>query len=376
MSARNFALAFGLVAALAQGAAAQERQAFAIGGVAQSYSFASGFGVESTALLIAPVAYTLPVTRQFTVDLYGAYAHGTVKLENATHTLQGIVDTRVRASLAVAPWAVLSAAVNLPTGNASHDSEEAIVANALSMELLGFREALWGTGFGFTSGIATASRIGDTGVGFGASYRVAGEFEPSSEQSLKYTPGNEARVRVALDQNIGAYNKLTFGITFQNYADDKVDGRNLFAPGNRIRGDLSYSFRASPASTWTIFVADVHREHGDVTLQLAQSGAVVGDTTFEAGQQNLAVAGFAGALRIGSLDLRPSADARLLTRESGEEEGWLAGIGTDIPFRAGTTEIVPSVRFSYGQLEGANTDERASFWGGELGLMLRWGGGR
>ena len=355
-------------------AAAQERPAFAAGAIGQGYSFGGETGVESATLLLLPVAFTLPVSRGLTLDLYGAYARGAVNLEDETHTLQGIVDTRLRASYAVTPWAVVSAAVNLPTGNATHDSEEAIVASALSMELLGFREALWGTGFGFTTGVSTAARFGSTGLGIGASYRVASEFEPSEEQAFKYTPGNEVRVRVALDQNVGVNNQLTLGVTFQNYAEDKVDGRNLFAPGNRIRGDLAYSFRTSPTSTWTFYVADVHRENGDVTLQLAQGGTAVGDTTFEAGHQNMAVIGLAGAMRMGTLALRPSADARLLTRESGEEEGWLAGVGTDIPFRMGNTEVVPSVRLSYGQLEGASTDQRDGFWGGEIGLMLRFGG--
>lgn len=353
--------------------AAQERTAFAVGGIGQGYSFGSESGVESATLLLLPVAFTMPVSRGLTLDLYGAYARGAVNLENETHTLQGIVDTRLRASYAVTPWAVISAAVNLPTGNATHDSEEAIVASALSMELLGFREALWGTGFGFTTGVSTAGRFGNTGLGIGASYRVASEFEPSEEQAFKYTPGNEVRLRVALDQNVGTNNKLTLGVTFQNYAEDKVDGRNLFAPGNRIRGDLAYSFRTSPTSTWTFYVADVHRENGDVTLQLTQGGTAAGDTTFAAGHQNMAVVGFAGAMRMGTLALRPSADARLLTRESGEEEGWLAGIGTDIPFRTGNTEVVPSVRLSYGQLEGASSDERNGFWGGEFGLMIRFG---
>lgn len=373
MNAKTMAAIAALMVMSAQAGLAQERPAVAVGGIGQGYSFGSDNGVESATLLLTPVAFTLPVSRGLTLDLYGAYARGAVKAGSETHTLQGIVDTRVRASYAVTPWAVVSAAVNLPTGKATHDSEEAIVASALSMELLGFREALWGTGFGFTTGVSTAGRFGSTGLGIGASYRVASEFEPSEEQAFKYTPGNEVRIRAALDQNVGANNKLTLGVTFQNYAEDKVDGRNLFAPGNRIRGDLSYSFRASNTSTWTFYVADVHRENGDVTLQLTQNGTATGDTTFEAGRQNMAVVGFAGSLRMGTLALRPSADARVLTRESGEEEGWLAGIGTDIPFRSGRTEIVPSVRVSYGQLESASSDVKNGFWGGELGLMLRFG---
>lgn len=376
MTARNSLIAIALLAVSAQGATAQESRAFAIGATAQGYSFADGLTVESAILLMTPLAFTTPVTRTLTLDLYGAYARGQVDLgDDKSYTLEGIVDTRIRASLAVTPWAVLSAAVNLPTGNATHDDDEAIVANVLSTEILGFREALWGTGFGFTTGVATASRFGNTGLGFGASYRVASEFEPSAEQAFKYTPGNEARARLALDHNIGN-SKLTLGLTFQNYSEDKVDGRNLFAPGNRWRADVTYSFRATPTSTWTLFLADVRRENGDVTLRIVDNaGNPVADSTFAAGQQNLAVAGIAGAMRLGSLNMRPSADVRLLTRESGVDEGWLAGIGSDFPMRRGSTDIIPNLRFSYGQLEGA-TDDRHNVLGGELGITLRWGGSR
>lgn len=376
MKARNCIIGAALLATLAQTADAQESRAFAVGVVGQGYSLGGDLRTESAVLLMAPIAFTAPLTSQLTLDLYGAYARGDVKLRDGdSYTLQGIVDTRIRASFAATPWAVISASVNLPTGNATHDTDEAIVASVLSTEILGFREALWGTGFGFTTGVATASRFGNTGLGFGASYRVASEFEPSAEQSLKYTPGNEARVRLALDQNVGA-NKLTLGLTFQNYSDDKVDGQNLFAPGNRWRADATYSFRASSTATWTLFVTDVRRENGDVTLRIVDpSGNPVADSTFTAGQQNLLVGGIAGAMRLGSLTVRPSADVRLLTRKSGQDEGWLAGFGSDFPMRRGSTDIIPNLRVSYGQLEGVN-DERHGVFGGEAGLTLRWGGSR
>lgn len=377
MTARKSLLGLAVFAALAQPLAAQQDQrAIAVAAIGQGYSFAEGIATESAVLLITPVAFTMPVSRSLTLDLYSAYARGDVTFRGGdSYTLQGIVDTRIRASLSATPWAVVSASVNLPTGNATHDNEEAIVANALSSEILGFREALWGTGFGFTTGVATASRFGETGIGFGASYRVASEFEPSAEQTFKYTPGNEARVRLALDRNIGA-NKFTAGVTFQNYSDDKVDGRNLFAPGNRWRADVTYSFRTSPTSTWTLFFTDVRRENGDVTLRIEDAaGNPVSDSTFQAGQQNLAVAGVAGAMRLGAINMRPSVDVRLLTRESGQDEGWLAGFGSDFPIRRGGTDIVPNVRVNYGQIEGT-TDERHNVIGGEVGITLRWGGGR
>jgi hypothetical protein len=370
MNMRSVLIGLALFATQTPTAFAQ-RQTFGVVPAVQYYRFADELDVQSARLFIVPVGYELSLSSRLTIDAYGAFARGDVEVGNETHTLQGIVDTRVRASIAATPWAVLTLGVNIPTGKASHDESEAIVASALSTELLGFREALWGTGLGFTTGIATASRIGETGIGFGASYRLASEFEPIADSAFTYTPGNEARVRLALDRNIGT-SKLTFGVTFQNYTADEAQGRQLFAPGNRFRVDGTYSFRTSNTSTWTLFATDVWRENGDVTLPL-QAGTVLTDTTFQAGQQNLAVFGLAGSVQLGSrTSLQPAADFRLLTRDSGAGEGWLVAAGTDLPIRRSGFEVVPNFRVSYGQLEDAN-DEKHPFWGGEVGLALRFG---
>jgi hypothetical protein len=367
----NLRMALALVGAIGLSVSTAQAQQYTFGVMpsAQHYSFGDEMDVQSARLLIVPAALEVKLGSRLTVDAYGAFARGDVDVGDRTHTLQGVVDTRVRASLAATPWAVITVGVNIPTGNATHDASEAIVASALSTELLGFREALWGTGFGFTSGIATAWRMGETGVGFGASYRVAGEFEPVADSAFTYAPGNEARVRLALDRNFGN-SKLTFGVTFQNYSADHARGRELFAPGNRFRVDGTYSFRSSNTTTWTLFATDVWRENGDVTLPASGGGF----ETFRAGQQNLAVVGLAGALRLSArTSLQPSADFRLLTRESGEGEGWMVAAGTDIPLRRSSLELVPKLRASYGQIEGSTSDEKSGFWGGEIGLALRFG---
>ena len=371
MKLRSWLIPITLLAVSVQDVQAQ-RHSLAISPSVQNYSLADEMDVQSARLYIVPVALDFALSDKLALDLYSAYARGEAKAGDETYTLQGIVDTRVRASWTATPWAVVTLGVNIPTGNASHTASEAIVASALSTELLGFREALWGTGLGITTGIATASRIGETGVGFGVSYRMASEFEPIADSAFAYAPGNEARVRLAIDRNIGS-SKLTFGVTFQNYTADEAQGRQLFAPGNRFRVDGTYSFRAGPTSTWTLFATDVWRENGDVTLGLAQGGTIIGDTTFQAGQQNLAVFGIAGAMQLGGgYSVHPMADFRLLTRDSGEGEGWLGAIGADLPMRRSSVEFVPNLRLSYGEIED-RSDTRHPFWGVDAGLTLRFG---
>jgi hypothetical protein len=72
--------------------------------------------------------------------------------------------------------------------------------------------------------------------------------------------------------------------------------------------------------------------------------------------------------------MRPTADVRMLTREEEGGEGWIAGIGTDLPLRWGSFDVFPSARFLFGKLQ-AGTDATFGATGGEIGLSLRWGGG-
>lgn len=370
-----------LVALSGASAQAQQGSSLGAGAQVQSYTFGEGLGVERATLYLAPLAYRQPFGSRLSVDLYGAYARGEVVLgagdSDTTYSLSGVVDTKVRANWAATPWAVFSLALNLPTGNSGHSTEEAVVASILANDLLGFREANWGVGFGLTSGVATAYRVGEWGVGVGASYRLANEFEPRSDTTLSYSPGDEARLRVAVDRTV-AGNKLTAGFSLQRFSTDQLDQRDLFQAGNRWRGDVTYSFRTGRAATWTAYLSDVWRERGDLNLDVVdQNGAVVGDTLVRTGHQNLLIGGVAGAINVSpALSVRPAADVRVQTRSEGGGTGWLAGVGADFPYRLrADLSIIPQVRVQGGELDAAAQDGSTtvhSLLGAELGLTVRW----
>lgn len=378
MSARTFGALLLLATSAPAALFAQQpaSPAIATGAYFQGYDFDAGLPVEGVNLFIVPVGVELPLGSRVGIDVYSAYAHGAVKQDGVIRTLSGVVDTRLRGSFTLAQSTVLTFGLNLPTGQSTHDAGEALVASALSSDLLGFREANFGIGTGVTTGIATATRLGEWGLGLGGSYRYSGGFEPRADTGFTYTPGDEIRGRLALDRTV-AGNKLTIGAMVQHFGEDQVDDRDLFRSGLRVRGDLAYGFRTSATATWQLYLADIWRESGDLRLDLVDgNNAVIGDSTINTPSQNLLIAGVGGAFRIGNQVIRPSLDGRLLTREKvgGTEggDGWLVGFGLDAPVRAlGRFEIIPRGRIAAGAIDDTGGEAR-SFWGGEVGGTLRW----
>jgi hypothetical protein len=379
---RIAALTIALAATLTSSAAAQGTLGLEAG--YKGYSFKPGLGAKAAELFIVPVAVRVPITNTVQADVYGAWARGQVERDGVKYRLAGPVDTQLKASWAARPWAIVSLALSVPTGKETHSNNEAVVAAVLASDLLGFRESTWGTGMAVTTGIATARRVGQWGLGVGASYRLASGFDPSSEQDLTYEPGSEMRIRVGADRNVGETGKVSAGITVQSFAKDQVaegdaDSRNLFRAGDRLMVDGSYAFRVG-SQTWTAFASDLWREKGDLFLSLIDgTGTVVGDSTVATGSQNLVVAGVVGAIPIGSsYRLRPSADLHLQTRSepngSSEGSGWIFSVGADFPLRIlGTYDIFPRARVSTGSLKGVDLKNHG-VTGGEIGLTVRWGG--
>lgn len=353
------------------------QQAIGVSADYRGLSFGKGSAADAAQLLVVPLAVRYEVTPSLALDLYAAWAQGKAQQNDVAYTLSGLVDTQVKATYRATPWALLSVKANLPTGHATHDGQEAVVASVLSSDLLGFRESTWGMGTGITSSVATAVRAGGFGIGMAAAYSVNGQFQPSSEESLKYQPGNETLVRVGIDRNIGT-STLTAGGTFMTYTSDRADGTNLFQAGKRVRVDAAYEFR-SAAGVWTLYAADLWREHGDVTLPFVDTtGATVGDTTYATPSQNLLAVGFQGAVGLGgSYVFRPAVDLRLQTRgdpqRNNQGSGWIVGVGGDFPLRVfGSYDFFPKAQILFGSAKDPTGADRGIL-GLEVSATVRWG---
>lgn len=365
----------GVVLLVATPAQAQ-RPTAGMGAEYRGVSFEDGLGTEAAQLLLTPVALRLPVSRSLVLDVYAAWARGGVERDGVAYTLDGPVDTRLKASWQATEWALLSLGVTAPTGRATHDGEEALVASVLSSDLLGFREATWGSGAALTSALATAGRLGGFGVGVAASYAVRGGFEPDAGRDLTYRPGDETRLRLGFDRNLGTAT-VTGGLTFSRYARDRAGGRNLFQAGDRLRADLTWAFRAG-AGVWTLWAADVWRENGDLTLAVVGPvGAPLGDSTLATPSQNLVVAGVEGTVGLGETWIfKPRVDIRVQRRAepdgSREGSGWLMSAGGDLPVRLfGGYDVFPRALLLVGSIEDRDGVGRRVL-GAEVSATVRW----
>ena len=356
--------------------AVSAQQAIGVGMDYMGYSLDEGLGADAVQLFVIPVALRLPLGDAFSLDVAATWAQGKVEREGTDFTLQEVTDTRLKLNWSATPWALVSFGASLPTGNSTHDGQEAIVASVLSTDLLGFREATWGTGPALTSAVATAARVGGWGIGIAGAYSVRGEFEPSDGIDLTYQPGNETHVRIGLDRNIGN-STFTMGATVMDYSSDQANSRNLFQAGRRMSFDATYAFRAG-AGVWTIYTTDLVRDNGDLTLSIVNDlGAAVADTAIVTAKQNLFVAGLVGSIGVGGgFIFRPHVDFKLQdrTEPDGRDEGsgWMLAAGGDFPIRIfGGYDFFPKARLLYGSIvNGAGDGIRVV--GAEFSGAVRW----
>ena len=128
---RSTSHALGLGALLALLAASPTRAQVVVGGGVDylGYSFEDGLGATAAQLLMIPVAIRIPASSALTFDVSSAWADGRIERSGSQLKLSGPVDTGVRAAYQVTPSILVTVGANVPTGTATHDNNEAIVAS-------------------------------------------------------------------------------------------------------------------------------------------------------------------------------------------------------------------------------------------------------
>lgn len=335
------------------------------------YHFAdpAKIGIENISLLTVPLAARVPIAGGAALDLSGAYARGSLKrADGTTTTLQGLTDTSLGISYAAVPGVLtITAVALLPTGKKKLTLEEAEVAGVVAADLLPFEISNWGSGGGAGGSAALAHSFGGFGLGASASYLLARRYDVIGTPSLGYRPGNQLRLRVALDAATGLTGKASLQLTYQHASDDQFSDSSLFRSGDRFQAIGSYSFAAGARSSGVLYAGVLRRAEGKYFL-----AAPVNAPT-----ENLLLGGGGLRLPVSFGVLMPSADVRVLRRASGLDQGVIASVGTsaELGSRTSSVIVIPALRGRIGR-SVVSEGNASGFSGIDVSLGIRFGGRR
>lgn len=346
----------------------------AAGEILQVYTFddPTATGLGEFRLVSLPFAAAVPLPGGVTVRASGAYAVGTLRgAAGGTAELSGVTDTEVALGLSLGPdrYAVTVSAA-LPTGQSRHTLQEATVAGVVAAELLPFAITSWGSGGGLGGDVGVAAQRGRWGVGVAGGYRAALEYEPISGQTFSYQPGDQLNARLALDRDLGESSTLSVLVGFRRFSEDQVGGTNLFRPGKRFEGLVSYAMPVGLRSSALVYGGLYHRENGAL-LTTALAGATGSPS------QQLYTGGLDLRIPVGPrVTLLPSLDGRVYRTADGVGQGWLVSAGGSIDLLAvgrrsrARLVMAPGGRFRLGRVVVRQGAESA-MTGWEIGVTVR-----
>ncbi len=330
----------------------------------QSFDIKSPIGEKVTQFSV-PIYASVPLLPALTVDIGTAFATASLERQSldgsgnpntVTSEMSGLTDTQVRASYAFGQdFVVVTAGVNLPTGSATVDAADLEAATRIGSDFLMFPISGFGSGLGFTGGVAVAKPVGNWNVGFGASLRHSSEYEPfrdASGATFKFQPGPEYRARVGADHPFGT-GRVSFGLTFSQYGDDKSNAQT-FNTGSRYVGQFSLNNALNERVNYSFVAWNMFRTSGTL---INQSPSPSGNIT------NALVA--IGVRARGNVSVEPSIETRVWTQQ-GSKTSYMGTLGMRFSVNRGLWSVVPGFGFSMGSMEGATlTGLRAS-----LGMRL------
>ncbi len=217
---------------------------------------------ETISQLSVPLFLSIPFGSRLVVDVGTAYANARLTSATTTSEISGLVDTQVRGNLTLgSDFVILTAGLNLPTGNSGVTLEQLTAAGRIGNPFLGFPVSNMGAGLAGTGGIAIARPLGSWNVGFGGAVRRSASYAPFDVpgETLTFQPGNEYRARLGVDRTVGG-GRAAFAITYSAFSLDEVGGAR-YSTGNRIIGQTVYSNNIGGADL-TVAAYDVYRLPG------------------------------------------------------------------------------------------------------------------
>lgn len=328
---------------------------------------------ETISELAIPAFVSIPFGASFTMDVGTAFAKARVSNGSTVSEISGLTDTQIRGNLTLgSDFIILTGGVNLPTGQSSVTLDQLTAAGRIGNDFLAFPISNMGTGLAATGGIAIAQPLGDWNIGFGGAMRKSQTYDPFSipGQTLRFTPGDEYRIRVGADRAISS-GRLSVGLTYSKFGQDDAGG-SVYSTGNRLIAQTIVTNQVA-GSDVTLAAYNVFRQPGHYAS---------GDP---AGRENIANAYLGVGLHMFGTVVEPSVEGR----------HWLqnvvAAAGSSVPDRTqysmlGTLGLrtrlegaglaaFPSIGYTFGQLatlDSQNAPTHALFTGlrGQLAIRI------
>ena len=332
----------------------------------QSYDLKTPINEKITSVSL-PMFVVVPVTSALTVDVGTSYAMANLKRQDVDafgnpitveSEMTGLTDTQIRANYAFGQdMLVLTTGVNLPTGSATVDPDKLDAATRIGSDFLLFPVSGFGSGFGFTGGLAFAKPVGMWNLGFGTSVRYSSEYEPYRDASgvaQKFTPGPEYRARFGADMPFGT-GRMSFGVTYSSFGDDKANATTA-SSGDRYIAQFTMNNSINESVDYSLVVWDLYRG----------SGTLINGSASPFGNITNALLAF-GVRAPGDVRVEPSVEMRFWGQEK-SVGSFLTNLGMRFFVDRGGWAIVPGFGVSMGSMETATlTGFRAS-------LGMRFGG--
>ncbi len=319
--------------------------------------------------LSVPLFVIVPVNPALSFDVGTSYARSVVDQttngQRVHSEISGLTDTQVRANYTLGnDFVVLTAGVNLPTGQSTVKTGQQLAANLIGSDFLAFPISNMGTGFGATAGAAFARPVGDWNVGLGLSLRRSAQYDPftaANGDAMHYQPGNEYRARGGIDRAFGT-GRISLGLTYSTFGNDNLAGY-VYNTGNRWVTQLGLTNSYGPGqvslTAWNLF-----REAGTLF-----------DSSY-VGHEDIANAALAYGVTVGRMLIEPNVEGRLWTQYGDVPASGLATFGVRVQTSVRGYTILPSAGFSLGQVaaqdqNSVNTTANLAGWHAALAVRLR-----
>jgi hypothetical protein len=362
------------------------RRSLAISPVFESWQFTDGVRlgsgsarVERARQLSLPIAASVALNDQWTVDVATAYASGTVTLDGddaqlgaSELTLSGLADVRVRATGRFFDERVLlTIGAVAPSGATDLERQELAALRVLSAPALSFQTPLLGGGAGAIVGVVFARPAGQWGLAAGTSYEYRGRYTPATLAAgiptPDFSPGGVVHFSLGADGLIGRHG-ATVTASLDVFGNDRLEAPDGGAPGQGTRlgpvstFDARLNLATSRFRELSLYVIDRYRtsfKRGDEVVSESsgnyldagvhsvyplgpRTGLLVAVNArhqtglgFDQGIQTAAIA--SGALTLGvahvlagGLELAPFGRAQLGTLESGDESTGVRGLAAGV----------------------------------------------